>query len=161
MLDNITSESKPIVTGILQGSILGPLLFTLYVNTSSIYPQLFVSYHVCQWHGYLYLYDMVFYIDIKSCQDTITKFQSDLDRLASCCFANKLSINTSKTQVMVLGTNKRTKINSVALTLTLSGRTLSMVQKYTSLGVLLDPGLTLEEHAWNKMTLCLFTVKQS
>lgn len=87
--------------------------------------------------------------DPKSHHQTIINFQSDLNSLANWCYENKLSINTSKTQITILGTNSRTKFNLDKISLTLNRKVLGIVQNNKYLGVLLNPSLTLDDHTQN------------
>lgn len=143
LLNNIKSDKKPIITGVPQGSILGPLLFILHVNTLPSIPL--------HSKAIMYADDTVLYMPVesKSNQLSTANFQSDLDRLANWCHENKLSINTSKTQTMILGTNRRTRTNLLNLSLTMNGNALSLTQSYKYLGVLLNPSLTLDVHSQN------------
>lgn len=94
--DHLSSE-KPILTGVPQGSVLGPLLFLIYVNTLA---NLKLNASLI-----MYADDTVVYSPIskKPTQQEISKYQEDLDGIGDWCSRNKLSVNVGKTKLMVLG----------------------------------------------------------
>ena len=77
-----------ITCGVPQGSILGPLLFLLYVKDSSIY---------------LYADDTVLLNYGKNMINVKNEMQRDLGKIASWCGRNKLSLNIKKTKNMLFG----------------------------------------------------------
>ena len=93
------STTQPISCGVPQGSILGPLLFTLYVNDLS-------SVAV---HGKVVLYadDTAIFVSGKNIEDIQGKLNSDLERISAWLYANKLTLNANKTKTMLFGTNQR------------------------------------------------------
>lgn len=140
LVNNLRSSEEPISTGVPQGSILGPLLFIIYVNKLTSVPT--------NSSILMYADDTVIYlpIDKKFDQQTLTSFQKDLNDISNWCFNNKLSINIAKTQVMILGSTQRNSKFTSNLTLTLSNTPLTTVIKYKYLGLTLTPSLTFEEH---------------
>ena len=73
VVNGVKSDWAPVLSGVPQGTVLGPLLFYLYINdiSSDIESQIkpFADDCVC-------------YREIKDEEDTI-KFQRDIDRLGS------------------------------------------------------------------------------
>lgn len=140
-LNGITSNSAPIRTGVPQGSILGPLLFIIYVNNLPYAPKYSKIL--------MYAHDTVLYMPISRNlpTDTLNKYQTDLIQIANWCFYNKLSINEKKTQIMILGDNSRSPAPPLhPKVLTLNDTPLARTLTYKYLGITLNSSLTLSEH---------------
>lgn len=81
----------------------------------------------------------------KNLAHELKTYQSDLNILADWCY-NKLSINTNKTKLMVLGANKNTRLLNLPTTLTMNSQSLDLVPTYKYLGLTLNSQLTFREH---------------
>ena len=94
------STPAQVTYGTAQGSILGPLLFILYVNDvfKSLSPNLAV---------YMYADDTLLVSKANSMSLVVEKVQKALDEMVQWCGENKLSINRGKTKFMLI---KHTKI---------------------------------------------------
>ena len=84
-LNDITSNTLPITYGVPQGSILGPILFSLYINDITD----IVSCGVV-----LYADDTVIFHDDRKI------LQTNLDRISDWCNENLLTINVKKSHWM-------------------------------------------------------------
>ena len=71
LVNRIKSEWAPVLSGVPQGTVIGPLLFSLYIKTSDIESKI-----------RLFADDCVCYREIKDEEDTM-KLQRDIDRLGS------------------------------------------------------------------------------
>ena len=85
-----------IFTGIPQGSVLGPLLFSLYTSPIS---QIFTKASILY---YLYADDMQIYISFSPNQsyDSPSLLSSTLDEVYAWLTSNSLSVNPSKTEFL-------------------------------------------------------------
>lgn len=81
---NAMSDTASVTIGVAQGSILGPLLFIIYMNDL---PDILDHCRVT-----LYADDTVLYFTSKS----VTKVDSDLSRVCSWFRANRLTLNIKK-----------------------------------------------------------------
>ena len=97
VVNGVKSDWAPVVSGVPQGTVLGPLLFSLHINdiTSDIESEI-----------RLFADDCVCYREIKNVEDTV-KLQKDIDRLGSWARKWGMRFQPVKCNMMQL-TNKRT-----------------------------------------------------
>ena len=130
------SQLKDIICGVPQGSILGPLLFILYVNdvtnTSNVLDFI------------MFADDTTILYSHENIESKINLINKELEEVSNWFKANKLSVNASKTNYMIIGTKHmtRTKADGVNLDSTI----LERVQQTKFLGVIIDECLTWKNH---------------
>ena len=95
MVDGHSSEWAHVTQGVPQGSILGPLLFLLYVNDlPAVVAECTVS---------LYADDVTIYYANKDEERVSEVLNANLQRVTTWIEANRLRMNITKTQLMTLG----------------------------------------------------------
>ena len=87
-VQNEDSECMPITCGALQGSVLGPILFLIYVN------DLPDNIQSSNWT--LFADDTTLYQSGSNLNDLYDNMSSDLNNLNDWFLANKLSLNIKK-----------------------------------------------------------------
>ena len=94
------SELRTIICGVPQGSILGPLLFILYINdiTNASNILEFV----------LFADDTQILYSSENIVNEIPVINKELSEISNWFKANKLSVNASKTNYMIMGTPRMT-----------------------------------------------------
>ena len=128
------SSEINVTTGVPQGSILGPLLFLLYINVIENCPDI-ISF-------VLYADDTnAFYSN--SCLKTLSStIQNELDKVVQWLNANKLSINASKTKIVIFKCKNKSQDSQI----TIKNDIIKQVPSVKFLGVTLDQKLTWTNH---------------
>ena len=134
--ENELSEALPVTFGVPQGSILGPLLFLVYINDL---PSAIEHSEVS-----LYADDTVLYCFSKE-PHLESKLNEDLYNVALWLKANKLTLNLSKTKSMLIGSNRKLA-NVSSLSLTIFDCDLDSVNKFKYLGIILASDFTWSDH---------------
>lgn len=137
--DNIVSTESDIDYGVPQGSVLGPMLFILYINDIRK-----VLKH-CKLK--LFADDMAMSIEGNSEQDIREKLNEDLSNVIEWFNKNRLKLNVEKTKLMVVA-NKTTmeEYNIDSFRFAVDGQHIEIVKSIKYLGVILDSELKFEEH---------------
>ena len=143
---NSTSEQKTVKCGVPQGSILGPLLFLMFINDLPLHIKVKTD---------LYADDATVYEISKSKQEIERNLQLAIKDLARWCKQNGMIINTEKTKVMLVTTRQRRSIINEDLNLSLNNIQLLTVSNEKVLGVQIDNNLSWGEHVRKVTKKCL------
>ena len=114
------SSWVPVTSGVPQGSVLGPLLFLIFINDL---PECISSFHL------LFADDLKIYCCVNNISDAAS-LQNDVNAILNWAAQNGLKINEQKCQVLHLG-NKNAKfqyfIGAVRIPDTLQARDLGVI----------------------------------
>ena len=133
-----TSSSLLVSSGVPQGSILGPLLFLVYINGVTDIP-LSVSSHLS-----LYADDIFLFRPISS-QSDMCLLQTDLDSISSWLSSHLLQLNSSKSKYIIFS-RKPPSYFDVFPSLSISSSPIERVATFRYLGVLLSSNLSWAPH---------------
>ena len=128
--------------GVPQGSVLGPLLFTLYIAPVA---------NVITSHGVSHLQyadDTQLYIALDK-DESIEILQNCADAVYSWFAQNGLSLNPEKSEAILLGTGARLRREDRIPSVSFAETTVGTRTSVKSLGVTIDSGLTFNEHVDN------------
>jgi hypothetical protein len=131
-LDGISSTSLPITSGVPQGSILGPLLYLIFVNDFS---------HSIPAKSILFADDTTILISGHSLSDLCLKFDTCKPFLETWMTANRLYINLEKTFYLLFG-----KMSKKDISLTLFNTPISRCFSTPLLGLHLDSQFHWKDH---------------
>ena len=140
-------------SGVPQGSILGPILFSIYVNDLPTIPQ--------HCSSKVFVDDNKLYTSfpVQQCELAVTKVNEDLRKIRDWCFDNRLLLNASKTKLTLFGSRQMiAKIPDFRLTL--FGQELMPVTSAKDLGLLFDSNLSFGPHVVKMTSSCMSCLGQ-
>lgn len=135
---NGLSSSRMVQHGIPQGSVLGPILFIIFIND--------IVQYVKNCNIRLFADDTMLYIEGSNVNNMMEEINSDLANVHRWLCDNGLKINTNKCKYMLLQ-NRSTNINNIRNCIVINGENLTYVEKFKYLGVIIDHRLNFFEHA--------------
>ena len=135
-VSGIKSSSKPILHGVPQGSVLGPLLFLIYVNDlHEAIPFSLTN---------LFADDTMLFNQSKSLKSLAKMINIDLKCLNNWLNANMISLNSKKSELLLL--NPSRKPSSFEFKVKINGRRLYPSDTVKYLGVIFDSSLNWGPH---------------
>ena len=136
--NSTNSDWLTISCGVPQGSVLGPLLFIIYVN------DLYRATH--HFTTIMFADDTNVFSSHDNLDIVINEANSELTILADWFKANKLSLNSDKTKYMIFHPVSNHTILGPNQQISISGFPLNRVTHIKFLGVILDDKLTWKPH---------------
>ena len=130
------SDEMTLKSGVPQGSVLGPLLFLLYINDIQNCSKLISIILFADDTNILYSHSC-----LKTLNDII---QIEMNKISDWLSVNKLSINTTKTKfVLFKSKNKKYKHD---IKISVNNVEIRQVRNITFLGIVIDEFLTWGDH---------------
>ena len=127
-INGFTSNEAEMHHGVPQGSVLGPLLFLIYINDLNVAIKYSTTRHFAD--------DTTLLIKNKSLKQLKKHLNLDLHFLCNWLRANKISLNASKTELLLFHHHR--KVIDYELKIKINGKRL-MPSKYVKyLGILID-----------------------
>ena len=138
-ISNVLSDDEIVINGVPQGSIMGPLMFLLFINDLPLY--------TAPVNTDLYADDTTLYETGISRLAIESSLQMALNNLSEWCKLNGMAINTSKTKLILISTHqKRAGLDSDQLFLALNNENLNTINKDKILVVSIDNNLSWSSH---------------
>ncbi|KAJ1526320.1 hypothetical protein ONE63_009469 [Megalurothrips usitatus] len=136
------SEWTEIETGVPQGSVLGPLLFAIYLFDLPNVLQ-FCSYHMYADDIQLYLH-----FPLDRYDTAVDQVRRDLLNITEYVTSHNLTLNVDKTNAMIMGSEAYLGLfkGVPRQPLVVDGHTIEFKEVVKNLGVLLDSTLSWNEH---------------
>lgn len=136
-INNSKSPFLPLTIGVPQGSILGPLLFIIYMNDIPVASKLF---------------EFILYADDTSLLSTPTLIKSknekeinlEVAKITDWLSENRLSLNASKTKCMTFHYPQRKNVFRPKIQM--NDSEIEQVQSFKFLGIVIDENLNWKSH---------------
>ena len=141
VLENCFSSVSDVISGVPQGSVLGPILFLIFIND---------VISVCSGNATVKLFadDLKLY-SVYNATDNSSDIQQSIDKLVKLSKLWQLQINLNKCHVLPI----RSKYNSNTFSrYTLNGSPLSSLTLASDLGAFVDSNLTFKQHICTVIT---------
>ena len=157
-VNGFTSEERDITCGVPQGSLLGPLLFSIFVNDMP------GNVHSCD--VALYADDTCIFTSSKDPIEVSRKLNEDLLRVSCWLKENKLMVNPRKCEVMFIGTQQRLKrLQDIIVDchIYIDHNEIKRVESCKYLGVIIDQNMLWKnqvDHVKKKVIKCLYLLKR-
>ena len=135
-INGFESSTSSITCGVPQGSVLGPLLFLIYIN------DLHVAIKHCKVHHFAD--DTNLLIINKSLKRLNKLLNIDLKNLTNWLNANKISLNVSKTELIIF--KPKRKPLDFSMKIKLNGKILYLTDSVRYLGIKIDSKLNWKSH---------------
>ena len=132
------SSERFLQCGVPQGTILGPLLFLLYIN------DLPNCLHYSQ--PRMYADDTSITFASNNVDEIDECINSDLEEIRLWLAANKLTLNLTKTEFLLIGSRQRLSNLPESLAVRINQSCVEQVSTAKSLGVYIDQNLNWETH---------------
>ena len=134
--ENSESGLREITTGIPQGSILGPLFFSVFIND--------LVNSSAKFQFLMYADDTTIYFNLEDFPlvNREIKINCELEKVNTWLKLNKLAINVDKTKCMFF--HKRRSITP--LQFSMNNRAIDIVKNFNYLGIILDANMSWKSH---------------
>ena len=155
-LCNHCSYFAPVHSGVPQGSVLGPILFTMYIKPLSA----IIDSHSIIHHSFADDLQLQMSAPPDRISELLHSMQSCISDVKAWATANMLKLNDSKTELMLV-TSKRSKhLHNLPTSITIGNAQIPFKQSVKNLDFTLDCHLTMSAHVSNIARTCYFELRR-
>ena len=155
-LSNHCSAFAPVHSGVPQGSVLGPLLFTMYIKPLSA----IIDSPSIMHNSFADDLQLQMSAPPDRISELLHSMQSCISDVKAWATENMLKLNDNKKELMLV-TSKRTKhLHNLPTSITIGNAQIPFKQSVNNLGFTLDCHLTMNAHVSNIARTCYFALRR-
>ena len=155
-LSNHCSAFAPVHSGVPRGSVLGPILFTMYTKPLSA----IIDSHYIIHHSFADDLQLQMSAPPDRISELLHSMQSCISDVKAWATANMLKLNDSKTELMLV-TSKRSKhLHNLPTSITIGNAQIPFKQSVKNLCFTLDCHLTMNAHVSNIPRTCYLELRR-
>ena len=153
LINGVNSKMVPLSCGVPQGSVLGPILFTIYLLPLGD----IIRKHGLKFH--MYADDCQLYTSFSmSTNEAVSSMQMAIGDIRAWYEANMLKLNDDKTEMLVIGSKYRTIAKLPDLNM--GSTVITPGEHVRNLGVIMDTKFTMEPHITKIIPIAFLKFRQ-
>lgn len=141
LINGSLSSSGELKCGVPQGSILGPLLFCIFINDLPLFLR-----HKAEVTLDLFADDSTLSTSSKNILTIQQTLQNSIDDVSRWCNSNKMALNHLKSKSMVITTRQKHQLQPLSLQLSIGSNTIQQVKVHRVLGCIIDETMSFHPH---------------
>ena len=153
---NHCSAIAPVHLGVPQSSVLGPMLFTMYIKPLSA----IIDSHSVIHHSFADDSQLQMSAPPDRISELLHSMQPCISDVKARATANMLKLNENKTELMLVTSKRSTHLHSLPTSITIGSAQIPFKQTVKNLDFTLDCHLTMNAHVSNIARICGFELRR-
>ena len=155
-LSNHCSAFTHVHSGVPQGSVLGPMLFTMYIKPLST----IIDSHSIIHHSFADDLQLQMSAPPDRISELLHSMQSCISDAKAWATVNMLKLNDNKKELMLVTTKSTKHLHSIPTSITIGNAQIPFKKSVKNLGFILDCHLTMNAHVSNIARTCYFELRR-
>ena len=155
-LCNHCSAFTPVHSGVPQGSVFGPTLFTMYIKPLSA----IIDSHSIMHHLFADDLQLQMFAPPDRISELLHSMQSCTSDVKARATANMLRLNDNKTELMLVTSIRTKHLHNLSTSITIGNAQITFKKSVKNLGFTLDCHFTMNAHVSNIARTCYFELRR-